>query len=67
MPEASDAPVWETLAESGGMISRIAVVPRGGLYMVNVPSRMLGLSGSEVHDTAETMRRAKDILLDLGA
>ncbi|HEX4431360.1 MAG TPA: phosphoribosyltransferase family protein [Frankiaceae bacterium] len=40
--------IRETLAEPGGMISRIAVVPRGGLYMVNVLSRMLGLSGSEV-------------------
>ena len=90
------------------MISRIAVVPRGGLYMVNVLSRMLGLSGSEVlslsiskydrehptqagefrvgsvpsreavegqvilladevHDTGETMQRAREILLDLGA
>jgi hypoxanthine phosphoribosyltransferase len=100
--------IRETLAEPGGMISRIAVVPRGGLYMVNVLSRMLGLSGSEVlslsiskydrehptqagefrvgsvpardavegqvvlladevHDTGETMQRAKQILLDLGA
>jgi hypoxanthine phosphoribosyltransferase len=100
--------IRETLAEPDGMISRIAVVPRGGLYMVNVLSRMLGLSGSEVlslsiskydrdlvteagefrigslpsreavegqvvlladevHDTGETMQRAKEILLDLGA
>jgi hypothetical protein len=97
-----------TLADPDAMISRIAVVPRGGLYMVNVLSRMLGLSGSEVlslsiskydrenatqagefrigslpareavegqvvlvadevHDTGETMQRAREILLDLGA
>ena len=89
-------------------ITRIAVVPRGGLYMVNVLSRMLGLSGDEVlslslskydrdhpteagafkigslpsrdavegqvvlladevHDTGETMQRAKDTLMSLGA
>ena len=100
--------IRETLAEPGGMISRIAVVPRGGLYMVNVLARMLGLSGSEVlslsiskydrdrpteagdfrvgsvpsreavegqvvlladevHDTGETMQRARDILMGLGA
>ncbi|HEX4019171.1 MAG TPA: hypothetical protein VHX15_20715 [Frankiaceae bacterium] len=40
--------IRETLDEPSEMISRIAVVPRGGLYMVNVLSRMLGLSGSEV-------------------
>ncbi len=97
-----------TLDQPSEMISRIAVVPRGGLYMVNVLSRMLGLSGSEVlslsiskydrehptragefrvgslpsreavegqvilladevHDTGETMQRASEILLDLGA
>lgn len=100
--------IRDTLAKPERMISRIAVVPRGGLYMVNVLSRMLGLSGSEVlslsisrydrdrhmeagefrigslptraavegqviliadevHDTGETMARAKQILLDLGA
>jgi hypoxanthine phosphoribosyltransferase len=100
--------IHRTLDDPAERITRIAVVPRGGLYMVNVLSRMLGLSGSEVlslslskydrehptqagefrigslpsresvegqvvlladevHDTGETMQRAKDILLDLGA
>jgi hypoxanthine phosphoribosyltransferase len=100
--------IRRTLDDPAERITRIAVVPRGGLYMVNVLSRMLGLSGSEVlslslskydrahptqagefrigslpsrdavegqvvlladevHDTGETMQRAKEILLDLGA
>jgi hypoxanthine phosphoribosyltransferase len=29
-------------------ITRIAFVPRGGLYLVNILSRMLGLSGDQV-------------------
>lgn len=33
---------------SGQRITRIAFVPRGGLYLVNILSRMLGLSGDEV-------------------
>lgn len=40
--------IRRTLEEPKARITRIAVVPRGGLYMVNVLSRMLGLSGSEV-------------------
>jgi hypoxanthine phosphoribosyltransferase len=32
---------------SGQRITRIAFVPRGGLYLVNILSRMLGLSGDE--------------------
>jgi len=32
----------------GQHITRIALVPRGGLYMANVLSRMLGLSGDQV-------------------
>jgi hypoxanthine phosphoribosyltransferase len=100
--------IRRTLEDPKARITRIAVVPRGGLYMVNVLSRMLGLSGAEVlsvslsrydrehptqagefrvgslpqresvegqvvliadevHDTGETMQRAKEILLDLGA
>ena len=100
--------IRRSLAEPAERVTRIAVVPRGGLYMVNVLSRMLGLSGAEVlslsiskydrehptrageftvgslpsrdavagqvvliadevHDTGETMQRAKDILLGLGA
>src|ERR1700760_2501705 len=38
----------QTLSDPSERITRIAVVPRGGLYMVNVLSRMLGLSGAEV-------------------
>jgi len=89
-------------------IDKIAVVPRGGLYIVNMLARQLGLSGDqvislgisrydldhpthagefkigqlptvkdveglnvlladEVNDTGETTKRAKDILLELGA
>ncbi len=100
--------IRRTLGDPAERITRIAVVPRGGLYMVNVLSRMLGLSGSEVlslsiskydrekpdqagefrigslpareavegqvvlladevHDTGETMQRAKETLFDLGA
>jgi hypoxanthine phosphoribosyltransferase len=100
--------VHATLQHPTTRITRIALVPRGGLYMVNVLSRMLGLSGAEVlslslsrydrehpmqagefrigslpdrasvegqvvlladevHDTGETMKRAKEILLELGA
>ena len=100
--------IRRSLEDPGERITRIAVVPRGGLYMVNVLSRMLGLSGSEVlslsiskydrehpteagafrvgsipsresvegqvvlladevHDTGETMERAKNTLLELGA
>lgn len=100
--------IRRTLDDPAERITGIAVVPRGGLYMVNVLSRMLGLSGSEVlslsiskydrehptqsgqfqigsvpsresvqgqvvlladevHDTGETMERAKDILMRLGA
>src|SRR5215472_17422845 len=33
---------------SGQRITRIAFVPRGGLYLVNILSRMLGLSGDQV-------------------
>src|SRR5215472_8821843 len=33
---------------SGQLITRIAFVPRGGLYLVNILSRMLGLSGDQV-------------------
>jgi uncharacterized protein len=33
---------------SGQRITRIACVPRGGLYLVNILSRMLGLSGDQV-------------------
>jgi hypoxanthine phosphoribosyltransferase len=40
--------IQQTLDAPGERITRIAVVPRGGLYMVNVLSRMLGLSGAEV-------------------
>ena len=40
--------IRRTLEEPGERITRIAVVPRGGLYLVNVLSRMLGLSGAEV-------------------
>ena len=40
--------IRRTLGDPAERITRIAVVPRGGLYMVNVLSRMLGLSGSEV-------------------
>jgi hypoxanthine phosphoribosyltransferase len=100
--------IRRSLAEPDERITRIAVVPRGGLYMVNVLSRMLGLNGSEVlsiglskydrdhptragefvvgslpsrdsvqgqvvlladevHDTGETMQRAKETLMSLGA
>jgi hypoxanthine phosphoribosyltransferase len=100
--------IKRTLEDPTARITRIAVVPRGGLYLVNVLSRMLGLSGSEVlslslsrydrehptqagefrvgslpsrdsvvgqvvlladevHDTGETMLRAREILLELGA
>jgi hypoxanthine phosphoribosyltransferase len=38
--------IERTLA-SGQHITRIAFVPRGGLYLANVLSRMLGLSGDQ--------------------
>jgi hypoxanthine phosphoribosyltransferase len=40
--------IRRTLDDPSARITRIAVVPRGGLYLVNVLSRMLGFSGSEV-------------------
>jgi hypoxanthine phosphoribosyltransferase len=40
--------IQQTLKDPSERITRIAVVPRGGLYMVNVLSRMLGLGGAEV-------------------
>jgi hypoxanthine phosphoribosyltransferase len=41
-----DKIIERTLAR-GQHISRIAFVPRGGLYLANVLSRMLGLSGDQ--------------------
>lgn len=38
--------IEQTLAH-GQRITRIAFVPRGGLYLVNILSRMLGLSGDQ--------------------
>jgi hypoxanthine phosphoribosyltransferase len=40
--------IIEQSLASGQRISRIAFVPRGGLYLVNILSRMLGLSGDQV-------------------
>jgi hypoxanthine phosphoribosyltransferase len=40
--------IIERSLASGPRITRIAFVPRGGLYLVNILSRMLGLSGDEV-------------------
>src|ERR1700746_2845652 len=40
--------IIERSPASGQRITRIAFVPRGGLYLVNILSRMLGLSGDEV-------------------
>jgi len=34
--------------QDNNKITRIAVVPRGGMYVVNILSRMLGLSGDQV-------------------
>ena len=42
------ANIQQKLEDPAERITRIAVVPRDGMYMVNVLSRMLGLSGSEV-------------------
>jgi hypoxanthine phosphoribosyltransferase len=41
-----DKVIEQTLAR-GQHITRIAFVPRGGLYLANVLSRMLGLSGDQ--------------------
>jgi uncharacterized protein len=41
-----DRIIEQTLAR-GQRITRIAFVPRGGLYMANILSRMLGLSGDQ--------------------
>src|SRR5215472_5898895 len=56
--------IEETLAH-GQRITRIAFVPRGGLYLVNILSRMLGLSGDQTislgvskYDRASRSRRA---------
>jgi uncharacterized protein len=40
--------IIERSLASGQRITRIAFVPRGGLYLVNILSRMLGLSGDQV-------------------
>ena len=40
--------IVESSLASGQRITRIAFVPRGGLYLVNILSRMLGLSGDQV-------------------
>jgi hypoxanthine phosphoribosyltransferase len=40
--------IVERSLASGQRITRIAFVPRGGLYLVNILSRMLGLSGDQV-------------------
>jgi hypoxanthine phosphoribosyltransferase len=40
--------IIERSLQSGQRITRIAFVPRGGLYLVNILSRMLGLSGDQV-------------------
>ncbi len=40
--------IVESSLASNQRISRIAFVPRGGLYLVNILSRMLGLSGDQV-------------------
>jgi hypoxanthine phosphoribosyltransferase len=40
--------IIERSLASGQRITRIAFVPRGGLYLVNILSRMLGLSGDAV-------------------
>ena len=54
--------IEQTLAR-GQHITRIAFVPRGGLYLANVLSRMLGLSGNQTislgiskYDRAHPMR-----------
>jgi hypoxanthine phosphoribosyltransferase len=39
--------IIERSLTSGQRITRIAFVPRGGLYLVNILSRMLGLSGDQ--------------------
>jgi hypoxanthine phosphoribosyltransferase len=39
--------IIERSLASGQRITRIAFVPRGGLYLVNILSRMLGLSGDQ--------------------
>jgi uncharacterized protein len=39
--------IIERTLGSGQRITRIAFVPRGGLYLVNILSRMLGLSGDQ--------------------
>jgi len=41
-----DRIIEQTLSR-GQHITRIAFVPRGGLYLANVLSRMLGLSGDQ--------------------
>lgn len=40
--------IIERSLATGQRITRIAFVPRGGLYLVNILSRMLGLSGDQV-------------------
>jgi hypoxanthine phosphoribosyltransferase len=40
--------IRHTLDDPSARITRIAVVPRGGLYLVNVLSRMLGFGGSDI-------------------
>ncbi len=40
--------IVESSLASGQGITRIAFVPRGGLYLVNILSRMLGLTGDQV-------------------
>lgn len=39
--------ITERSLAGGQRITRIAFVPRGGLYRVNILSRMLGLAGDE--------------------
>src|SRR5438045_9241223 len=40
--------IIERSLASGQRITRTACVPRGGLYLVNILSRMLGLSSAQV-------------------
>ncbi len=40
--------ILERSLASGQHITRIAFIPRGGLYVVNILARMLGLSGDQV-------------------